>query len=855
MNAVYIYPADCLDYSTVGLGQLFPTVCTVTEEAAGRYELSMEHPIEDDLRWAQIEPGRILKVCVPVRENPAYEAPLPPTRVDTTVTRSVYRVNTQYDNLRMRTGPGTDYSIISTYPKGTEVVAVNPDGQDSTPDNWRNVTVRNGGATGWMADWYLAATGEKITETFTEYKPGSGGNGVRPQVSREQLFRITKVDRDTEAGIVRATALHIFYDNRWNLLREAYEGKGTSGADVVSHMAARLLNSTPFIFYANDITDKLGEYDYGFKSPVEILLDPDKGVAAQTGAQVIRDNYEVWLIQDSERDMNVTVRRNKNLEGVTVTTDASNVVTRIIPVGRTKEGDDLFLDGTIYVDSPNHFGDYPAPMAKRVDYDVRLVDSDNDKVTTFLGIGPARARLRELALEDFTKNGVDQPEYGMEVDFVLVQYADGFENYADLQSVFLYDTVTVIDELIGLYAKVRVTGYTWNVLLQQYDSVKLGKLTDLRQTVYSYNLPNGGISGSKIAGNSLSGEAIRSASIQYAKIASAAVESLSADAITALTAHINQLTAQNISTDDLSAAYANITHLLTTSALQAESIEAGSLMAALAEMVSVSARLGSFDQATVQHLVASAMNLTFGVGDEVFIENLKVAYAQMVDATIRNLVIRSSEGNYYRLDVSADGTVTATPATVSAAEAEAGRTQGGQPILETDITAQNLSTANLLATYALVNRIDAARIDVDQLFARQAFIDALNTNVIQGNGFIELTVQGEVADAVSEAMAEATPAVLRIDSSRGTVFKNNQVSTVLSAVIYYGSERITDIQELRRLFGNGAYLQWSWQRMDENRFGVISAGDSRIGDGGFTFTLSPADVDMKVTFMCELIIP
>ena len=95
---------------------------------------------------------------------------------------------------------------------------------------------------------------------------------------------------------------------------------------------------------------------------------------------------------------------------------------------------------------------------------------------------------------------------------------------------------------------------------------------------------------------------------------------------------------------------------------------------------------------------------------------------------------------------------------------------------------------------------------------------------------------------------------LRIDSSRGTVFKNNAVSTVLSAVIYHGPERITAIQQLRALFGAGAHLQWSWQRMDENRFGVISSSDSRIGNDGFTFTLTPADVDTKVTFLCELIV-
>ncbi len=96
--------------------------------------------------------------------------------------------------------------------------------------------------------------------------------------------------------------------------------------------------------------------------------------------------------------------------------------------------------------------------------------------------------------------------------------------------------------------------------------------------------------------------------------------------------------------------------------------------------------------------------------------------------------------------------------------------------------------------------------------------------------------------------------VLRIDSSRGTVFKNNQVSTVLSVAIYHGPDRITDTAGLARVFGPGAYLQWRWQRMGEDHYGIISSDDSRIGDGGFTFTLSPADVDTKVTFMCELIV-
>lgn len=95
--------------------------------------------------------------------------------------------------------------------------------------------------------------------------------------------------------------------------------------------------------------------------------------------------------------------------------------------------------------------------------------------------------------------------------------------------------------------------------------------------------------------------------------------------------------------------------------------------------------------------------------------------------------------------------------------------------------------------------------------------------------------------------------VLRIDSSRGTVFKNNAVSTVLTVAIYTGGQRITNITDLRSKLGNSAHLQWYWQRLNDDSYGVIVATDPRLSDDGFSFTLTPTDVDTKVTFMCELI--
>ena len=95
--------------------------------------------------------------------------------------------------------------------------------------------------------------------------------------------------------------------------------------------------------------------------------------------------------------------------------------------------------------------------------------------------------------------------------------------------------------------------------------------------------------------------------------------------------------------------------------------------------------------------------------------------------------------------------------------------------------------------------------------------------------------------------------LLRVDSSRGTAFKNSEVNTVLSAVIFLGGERIETIEALHNAVSPSAYLQWKWQAYDSDVWHTIVSTDSRIGQGGFTLTLTPEDVDIKAVFSCELI--
>ena len=135
-------------------------------------------------------------------------------------------------------------------------------------------------------------------------------------------------------------------------------------------------------------------------------------------------------------------------------------------------------------------------------------------------------------------------------------------------------------------------------------------------------------------------------------------------------------------------------------------------------------------------------------------------------------------------------------------------------------------------------------------------ISADNISIKSGGSGESTSLDAAIEDIKSDvdSLRNEITTLLRIESSRGTVFKNDQVATVLSVVIYHGTKRITDSASMKSTFGSSAYLQWKWQRLDDASFGIISSSDSRFGDNGFTFTLSPEDVDTKITFMCELIV-
>ena len=828
-----VYPANCTDFSNNGMGVISPSSAIVKETLNGSYELEIVHPYDANGKWQRLVEGYIVRAPVPAAMTP--QVKLAP---QTSTSGMVYRVSTNRDPLRLRSGTGTKYKILGKYKKGTQVIVL-----AKTTSSWYEVTCPDG-KHGYMSASYL---------TYVKTLPApeqAAAEVVEARQLRDQPFRIYRVVPELDK--VTAYARHVFYDLLDNMIRKLEPGSSDTGATVVQSLSEGCLSEHPFTFYS-DLTSTAEEVSFENKNPVDCLLGSD-GIIEKYGGELQRDWFDVFIVDRIGSDTNIEIRQGKNLTGIKYDVDMTDVTTRIMPTGQDKDGKVLYLP-EIYVDSPL-VESYPSPKWMHLDVS-GAKEVTKGKSSEKKSKSQCYTEMRQAAQDEFNK-GCDLPTVTLTVEFIDVTETEEYKQYTFLQSIFLGDAVRVVARGIGVSVAMRMTEYSYDCLTRKYTKMTLGSVSDTLSgsVITSRQLPSGIITGSKLALGSvgigqLQDGAVGELQIQEAAIGNAHIQNAAIGAANIQTAaiefaHIAAATINSLNAGALEATTAKI------ASLKASDIQTDSLAAALAAFTVITCGTATFDAATIRHLVAQSMNLEYGAAGQVFIQNLAVEYAQMIGASIGNLCIKASNGQYYIIDVDGSGNVTATLTMVTEQEIDAGQTEAGRVILETSITASDLNTGNLLATFALVNQIDAARIDVDQLFARQAFIDQLNTSVIRSQDFIQLVV-GTVDDTVDEAMQDATPAVLHIDSSRGTVFKDNQVSTVLSVSIHYGKQIIENITTLRATFGASARLQWEWLRMDEDRYGIISADDSRLSDGGFRLTLGPADVDVKVTFRCTLI--
>ncbi len=248
--------------------------------------------------------------------------------------------------------------------------------------------------------------------------------------------------------------------------------------------------------------------------------------------------------------------------------------------------------------------------------------------------------------------------------------------------------------------------------------------------------------------------------------------------IYATTGYIGDLTSETITTDALTANIIKALNLsadvgtfqkLNAAVLQAQSItselsKAGAITADklnVADLEATIARIATaiITNANIDYAQIKIADIETGMLDnlivrdqanvqKIWIDRLKVRNAQLVTATVDELIVKASDGNYYRLDIDANGAITPTDVTTTLSDGEitAGITSDGhKTIVETDLTVTDLATDSFRATSALIDKIRTDLLDTDVLFAKEAFIGKLQTSEIYAGKSLSVLI-GDMYD-------------------------------------------------------------------------------------------------------------
>lgn len=286
-----------------------------------------------------------------------------------------------------------------------------------------------------------------------------------PTPKGSQLFRVYMPDVDV-FGNNTYYARHIFYD----LLDDFIEDKRPEGNGAVA--ITSILSGTDFTGYSDISRTSIAIYQ--MISPVNALLSADNSFISRWGGEIERDNFAVRMLQRVGQDRNVSIRYRKNLIGMTVKTDLSNVVTRIYPTGRQADGQTLLTLPEKYVDSPL-IGNYSKPKIQRFDYpEIQIINEITEDNPEIITEEDALELLREAAQKEYEENNVDQPEISAEVEFIPLEKTDEYKHLAALEQVYIGDTVHVYHEPLGINFALRVASYEYNSILQRYNQITLG---------------------------------------------------------------------------------------------------------------------------------------------------------------------------------------------------------------------------------------------------------------------------------------------------------------------------------------------------------------------------------------------
>lgn len=486
MADVFVYAPNCENFDNIGeAGSLTPISCVPTEIGNGMWDLELVHPIDEMGKWSYLQNGYIIAAEAPVRT-------LPEIGEDGLFVTSV-------ENWTVKLGASGGARQVYNKASGGKVISTN----SNKPKPGAKVTVVAKGTnrykikfrrgSGWIA---IAALENKVDVTIPNTAAGIEQEAAAWSI-RPQRFRIYKVEKtDNEVTVL---AKHVFYDQTSNIT--TYKADNPTCVQALSGLIAGRVDTTSEIVGRTNIVGTRVGVDWTRARFCEALLDPDAGLVKRWNAKLIRDDEEFCVLADAGVDRGVTIEYGKNLVGVQLGLDYSNIVTRYIPIGQQKNGKPLELapgtyttdHGTIvipagakWVDASN-IGDYQIPLVEVLDLGSEAKASGTEAAQ----IKDAREKMIDACLYKWEREQTNYPSVTLNVDFAQLGDTAEYAQYRQLENIFLFDKARIRHPGIDVDILAEVTEMAWDSLNDRADHITMGKVNpaSIKTKLPTWQLP------------------------------------------------------------------------------------------------------------------------------------------------------------------------------------------------------------------------------------------------------------------------------------------------------------------------------------------------------------------------------
>lgn len=491
------------DYTKIGDCVLTPESCRLHQVAGGAYDLTMTHTVDPGGKWRWLVEGNIIKAPVQEevienaysgRELWVYETKAACVLRDSAsepsaVTYPEWNASTNYskgdkttfsnrnwqciyfdDTSGQRFIPPYDSpwwkqisgtsgggNVVVSLAAGTQVIWIA--GQYS--DTWWQVATYSGGITGWIKQSELTNEQHQTPEQ------------IQPTVIKDQLFRIRKATCDTGSMSLTVEAEHVSYDAAGLLIQKAEVVKAVPATAIAYLMEGLYTPYEAGNIYTNLLSDSNGTYTKTIKgkSLIYAMLDPDAGIVPTFDAELRRNNWDLYVMQKTSTDRGFRLRYGKNLKGVSWTRHDQNMITRIVPVAKGENGEELYLDA-VYVDSP-FIHMHPVVRMEQLTVQGQVGRDDGTGTDTVWTEETLKAEMTRKAQERFTVDQCDVPTVELTIDFEQLGDSAEYAPYKQLDKVLLYDIVRITDERVGLDIEARVTEIEWDAIRERITGLKV----------------------------------------------------------------------------------------------------------------------------------------------------------------------------------------------------------------------------------------------------------------------------------------------------------------------------------------------------------------------------------------------